>query len=87
MLDRDQIIEIAVAVASVLLMLSAMFGIGSQYGTDNGTLSPEGGEMLVIAIIGFILLLTTVGLVLAFLMNEPEDELEPDDDADAKSAV
>ncbi len=87
MLERERIIEIVVSVASVILMLGVMIGIGSEYGTDNGTLSPEGGELLVGAIIGFILLLTAVGLVLAFLLNEPEDGLETDDDPDAQSAA
>lgn len=87
MLERDQIIEIAVAVTTVLLMLGAMIFIGSAYGGDNGTLSSEGGELLVMVIVGFILLLTAAGIGLAFLLNDPEDGLESDDDADAQSAV
>lgn len=86
MLERERIIEIVVAVTAVFLMLGVMISIGSQYGSDNGTLSPEGGEMLVGAIVGFIFLMTAVGLVLAYVMNEPGEGLE-DDDADAGSAV
>ncbi|APX97828.1 DUF7472 family protein [Natronorubrum daqingense] len=86
MLERDRIIEIVVAVSTVLLMLGTMIGIGSEYGGDNGALSADGGEMLVFAIIGFILLLTLVGIALAFVMNEPGDGLETDD-ADAKSSA
>lgn len=86
MLDRNQIIEIVVAVSTVFLMLGTMIGIGSEYGGDNGALSTEGGEMLVFAIIGFILLLTLVGIALAFVMNEPGDGLETDD-AETKSSA
>lgn len=87
MLDREQLIEIGVAVSAVVLMLGAMITIGSEYGSESA-LSPEGGELLVGAIVGFILLLTAVGLVLAYVMNEPDDGLEADDDdADAQSAA
>lgn len=87
MLDRDQILEIVVAVSSVVLLLGVMARIGSEYG-NGATLSPEGGELLVGAIIGFIFLLLAVGLVLAYVMNEPGDGLESDEtDADAGSAV
>ncbi|MXV62946.1 hypothetical protein GS429_12880 [Natronorubrum sp. JWXQ-INN-674] len=87
MLDRDQIIEIVVAVSSVLLMLGVMMNIGAEYGSANGGLTPDGAELLVGAIVGFILLLTVVGIGLAYVMNEPGDGLEADDDADAKNAA
>ena len=87
MLDRDQIIEIVVAVSSVFLMLGAMLYIGSEYGGANDVLTTEGAELLVGAIVGFILLLTAVGFVLAYVMNEPADGLDSDDDADAKNAA
>lgn len=86
MLERDRIIEIVVAVSTVFLMLGAMIGIGSEYGGDNGALTTEGGEILVFAIIGFILLLTLVGIALAFVMNEPGDGLETDDTETKSSA-
>ncbi|WP_254532098.1 DUF7472 family protein [Natrinema gelatinilyticum] len=76
MLDREQIIEIVVSVGAVLLMLAAMVYVGSTYGIDS-TLSSEGGWMLVWVIAGFILLLTAVGIGLAYALNEPEDGLEP----------
>lgn len=84
MLERERIIEIVVAVSSVLLMLGAMISIGYAYGTDNSLLSQDGAELLVGAIIGFIVLLTAVGIGLAYVLNEPNDEI---DDADAQSAV
>jgi len=86
MLERERIIEIVVAVAVVIAMLGAMIAIGSTYGGDDSVLSPDGAELLVGAIIGFIFLLLGVGLALAFVLNEPGEGLE-DDDADAKSAV
>jgi hypothetical protein len=86
MLERERLIEIVAAVTAVLLMLGAMIFVGTEYGGVDGTLSPEGGEMLIGVIIGFIFLLTAVGIGLAFLLNDPEDGLE-DDDAETESAV
>ncbi|TYL39549.1 hypothetical protein CV102_04440 [Natronococcus pandeyae] len=87
MLERERLIEIAVAVTSVLLMLGTMIVIGSEYRTADGTLSPEGGEMLVGVIIGFIFLLTAVGIGLAYLLNDPEDGLEGEDEMETKNAA
>ncbi len=80
MLERERIIEIIVAVSSVFLMLGIMMSIGTNYGDSGATLSTEGGELLVAAIIGFILLLTVVGIGLAFALNPSEDGAESDDD-------
>ena len=82
-LERDRLIEIIVAVSSVILMLGTMYWIGLSYGIENG-LSAEGGQMLVGVIVGFILLLTAVGVGLAFVLNDPEDGLE-DADGDAET--
>ncbi|SFC27877.1 hypothetical protein SAMN05444422_106189 [Halobiforma haloterrestris] len=84
MLERERIIEIVLAVSAVLLMLGTMIGIGYTYGADGGVLSQDGAELLVGAIIGFIVLLTAVGIGLAYILNDPDDGL---DDADAQSAV
>ncbi|WP_254762534.1 DUF7472 family protein [Natrinema marinum] len=80
MLDREQVIEIGVSIAAVVLMLAGMLGVASTYGNGNGTLSTEGGWMLVWVIVGFIVVLTAVGIGLAFLLNDPEDDLETNDD-------
>ena len=89
MLDREQLIEIVVAGSTVFLLLGTMIGIGTRYGGEHGTLSPEGGELLVYAIVGFIFLMLIVGIVLAYVLNEPGDGLDSDDetDADAGSAI
>ena len=76
MLERERIIEIVVAVSSVLLMIGVMIGIGTNYAGENGYLTEEGGTILVSAIIGFIVLMTVVGVGLAFALNDPEDGLE-----------
>lgn len=81
MLERERIIEIIVAVSAVLLMIGVMIGIGTTYGADGSILPEEGAEMLVWAIIGFIFLMTLVGIALAFVLNGPEDGLESTDDA------
>ena len=81
MLERERIIEIVVAVASVLVMIGVMIGIGTTYGAGGSILPEEGAEMLVWAIIGFIFLMTLVGIVLAFALNEPEDGLDSSEDA------
>ncbi|MWV41713.1 hypothetical protein [Natrialba sp. INN-245] len=86
MLDREQLIEIVVSVSSIVVMLGAMIYIGTEYGTDTGVLQPDGAELLVWTIVGFIFLLTAVGIALAFVLNDPEDGLE-DDDADTQSAA
>ena len=88
MLEREQLIEIVVAVGAVILMLGAMIWVGTTYGGDNGVLQPDGAEILIYVIVGFIFLMTAVGFALAFIMNEPEDGLESDeDDVEAQSTV
>ncbi|MDF9747255.1 DUF7472 family protein [Natrinema salsiterrestre] len=82
MVEREQLIEIVVSVGAVFLMLAAMIAIGSTYGTENSTLSPEGGQMLIGVIVGFILLMAAVGIGLAYTLNDPEDGLETNDDDD-----
>ncbi len=82
MLDREQFIEIGVSIAAVALMVAAMLGVASTYGTGDSTLSVEGGWMLVWVIVGFIVLLTAIGIGLAYMLNDPDDGLEASDDSD-----
>ncbi len=72
MVEREQIIEIVVAVTAVFLMIGTMVGIGVNYGGEGGTLSETGGEMLIGAIVGFVVLMTLVGVVLAFVLNDSD---------------
>ncbi|ELZ19216.1 hypothetical protein C476_12181 [Natrinema limicola JCM 13563] len=73
MVERESLIEIVVSVGAVVAMLAAMFAIGSSYGAANSTLSSQGGQMLVWVIVGFILLMTAVGVALAYLLNDSND--------------
>ncbi|WP_222915831.1 hypothetical protein [Natrinema sp. SYSU A 869] len=82
MVEREQVIEIVAAVAAVAVMLASMVAIGSSYGAENSTLSPEGAQMLVGVIIGFIFLMTAVGIGLAYVLNDAEDGLDATDDDD-----
>ena len=81
MLERERIIEAVVAVSAVLLMLGAMMWIGYSYSDDG--LTEDGAEMLVGAIVGFIFLLTAVGIGLAFALNSAEDATEASDETEA----
>ncbi|GAB3041877.1 DUF7472 family protein [Natronobiforma cellulositropha] len=89
MLERERIIEIVAAVCAVLIMLAAMYWIGVTYSDANASvLDAEGGEMLVGAIVGFIFLMTAMGVGLAYTLNDPEDGLETDEaETDAKNTV
>jgi len=78
MLEREQLIELVVAVSVVFIMLGAMVAVGSTYGGDDSVISPDGAELLVGVIVGFIFLLTAVGIGLAFVMNDAEDGLDED---------
>ncbi|GAB3666928.1 DUF7472 family protein [Halopiger thermotolerans] len=81
--EREQLIEIVTAVSAVLLMLGAMVFIGIAYGGESGVLRPSGAHLLVGVIVGFIVLMTAVGVGLAYVLNDPEDGLENDDEVDA----
>ncbi len=83
MLERDRIVEIVAAVGAVGAMIAAMYWIGTTYGNGGG-LGADGGQLLVGAIVGFVLLLTAIGIGLAYALNDPEDGL---DDADGSNAA
>ncbi|WP_049922234.1 DUF7472 family protein [Halopiger djelfimassiliensis] len=88
MVEHDWLIEIAVSVSTVVLMIGIMVGIGTTYGGESGILPPEGARLLVGAIVGFIVLLTGIGIGLAYVMNDPEDDLDGEsDDLEAQNAA
>lgn len=76
-LEREQLIEIATSVGAVGVMIGVMMAIGATYTTDGG-LSAAGGQMLVGAIVFFILMMAGVGYVLATKVSGAE---ESDNDA------
>ena len=82
MLERDRIVEIVAAVGAVGAMIATMYWIGTTHG-NGGNLGADGGQLLVGAIVGFVLLLTAVGLALAYALNDPEEGLEETDGSNA----
>ena len=69
MLERSRIVEIVVAVSTVVVMIAVMAVIGHSY-SENGYLSMEGAQLLVGAIVGFVLLSTAIGVGLAFALDD-----------------
>ncbi|MFC7232433.1 hypothetical protein ACFQMM_15470 [Saliphagus sp. GCM10025308] len=72
MLERERLIEIGIAIPMVAIMIGAMMVVGENYKT-NGTLTPEGGQLLVGTIIGFVVLMLAVGIALAYVTNDSTD--------------
>lgn len=72
-LEREQLIEIAASVSAVGIMFALLYWIGATY-TTNHELGPEGGRVLVYAIVFFILLMVATGLVLAYTVSGPGGE-------------
>ncbi|PSP95808.1 hypothetical protein BRC91_00465 [Halobacteriales archaeon QS_4_62_28] len=60
-LDRETIMQIALSTTAVLLFIAGAVFAGINYGT-NGTLSQQGGVVLVAAIGVFIVLMLGAGL-------------------------
>lgn len=86
MLERDRIVEIVAAVFAVVAMLVTMYWIGTTYGNGTG-LGTEGGELLVVSIVGFVVLLTAVGVGLAYSLNDPGEGIEDDENDEADPDV
>ena len=82
MLERDRIIEAVAAVAVVLAMLATMAWIGFSYGSDSA-LGDEGVDLMIATIVGFILLVTALGVALAFVLSDPTPPDADDDEGDA----
>ncbi|MCU4752976.1 hypothetical protein OB919_13485 [Halobacteria archaeon AArc-curdl1] len=86
MLERERLIEIAIALPVVLMMIGAMMLIGENY-TTNDTLTAEGGEVLVGAIIGFIFLMLAVGFVLAYVTADEDEEPSSEGDSNVENTA
>lgn len=69
MSDDDSIprwvLETAVAAGSVIAVIGALYYIGLSYEFDPIYEAEQGGEILVYALIGFILFMAAVGLLIA----------------------
>lgn len=65
--DRETIVEIVVSVGAVGLFVAVLVGIGTTY--NQGGLSTDGGVVLVGAITAFIVVMSAVGIGLAYYLN------------------
>ena len=68
MIERDRLIEILVSVTVVGVFVGLLIFIGSVYNDDG--FGPEGGLALMGAIIAFIVVMTIVGIGLAYQLNK-----------------
>jgi len=69
-LEREKIVEIAVSLASVLIVLAMFYAIGATYNSDG--IGSDGGLYLVGSIVLFVVLMAGAGLYLAFTISDPE---------------
>lgn len=61
-LERETLVEIGVSVVAVVLFVAAVAYIGAAYGGKD--LTDQGATLIVAAVVGFVLLMTAVGIVL-----------------------
>ncbi|WP_255198305.1 DUF7472 family protein [Halorarius litoreus] len=61
-LERETLVEIGVSVVAVVLFVLAVAYVGATYGGND--LSNQGATLLVGAVVGFVLLMTAVGIAL-----------------------
>lgn len=82
-LERERILEIAVAVPGVLLFIALMTVLGMEF--NQGGFDQTGGLAFVGAIALFIVVMSTVGLLLARAKNpvEGDDAIDGDNEDDA----
>lgn len=66
--DRETVVEIVVSVGAVGLFVAVLVGIGSTY--NDGGLSADGGLVFVGAITAFVVLMSLVGVGLAYYLNQ-----------------
>ena len=72
-MDRQDWIEVAVSMASVVVMLAVFVGIGLTYGDAQGVLTVDGGFALAGAIMFFVVFMVGIGYGLAYFLK-PDDE-------------
>lgn len=65
--DRNTVVEIAVSVGAVVLFVAVIVAIGDAY--NRGGLSTDGGMALVGAIAGFVVVMSLLGVGLAYYLN------------------
>lgn len=61
-MDRETVVEAGISAVAVLLFVAAVTYVGLTYGGDE--LTSTGAVAVVVTIVGFILLMTVVGVVL-----------------------
>lgn len=87
MLPRERLIEIGVSIAAVLTMLLALYYLGRAHTTvsDAGhrVLTETGGELVVLTMVGFVLLMAAAGLVLLRTVTVVEAENGDLDDSNS----
>ena len=67
MIERDRLIEILVSVTAVGVFVGVLILIGSRYNDDG--FGPDGGVALMGAIVGFVIVMTAIGIGLAYVLN------------------
>jgi preprotein translocase subunit SecG len=73
-MDREDWIELVVAVGSVIVMLAVMIVVGMTYGNGQGVFtSSEGGLVLAGAILFFVFFMTAIGYGLAYFLKDDEN--------------
>lgn len=82
--ERERIIEAGAAVAVVVLMLATMVVIGFTHG-DDATLGVGGSQLMIGTIVGFIVVVTAVGVALAYVVSDPTPADE-DGESEAEAA-
>ncbi|WEL18998.1 MULTISPECIES: hypothetical protein [unclassified Halorhabdus] len=78
-MERQTALEAAVSITIVVGFIGALAVLTTVYSTDGG-LGPTGGYALVAALVGFIIVMSGVGLVLTRMDSaEAVDPTEDDD--------
>ncbi len=67
-IERGRVLELIASVAVVLTFVGIIIAIGQTYNTDAS--EPGGGLIFVGAIAGFVIVMSIVGIVLAYVLNE-----------------